>query len=74
MAHDKGVHNIVKALDSEDLWRMSDDGTIRRAFAVPYDDRVFRCIVMPYYKPLAVKLAENPDSLKTMARQMIACA
>jgi hypothetical protein len=74
MAHNKGIHNIPEVLHSKDLWRMSDDGTIRRAFGVPYDDRVLRCIVMPYYKPLAVKLAEDPDSLKTMARQMIACA
>jgi hypothetical protein len=73
IAQEKGADHIPDVLQCGDLWRMSNSDSIRQAFGTSYDDRIYRCIVMPYYTPLAQKLAQDPDSLKTMARQLIFC-
>jgi hypothetical protein len=73
IAQEKGADHIPDVLQCGDLWRMSNSDGIRQAFGTPYDDRIYRCIVMPYYTPLSQKLAQDPDSLKTMARQLIFC-
>lgn len=63
---------IVKA---KDLWNLSDG--IRKLFVFDksqeWEDRVLRCILLPFYLPLRERLRENPDSIKTMAIQMLTC-
>ena len=57
-----------------------DPVTLHRIFSTPDDSDDFepesilhQIVIIPYYTPLVVKLAQNPDSLKDMARQLIAC-
>jgi hypothetical protein len=73
-AREKGIDHVPAILSSKDLWRMSDEGTIRAAFGKhDYEDRVLRCIIMPSYTPLVEQLAQDPDSLKVMVIQLIKC-
>lgn len=63
---------IVKA---KDLWWLSKG--IRRSFNLNQDDwenRVLRCLLLPYYLPIHDRLRENPDCIKIMAKQMLKCA
>lgn len=71
-----GVRYLPEILKAKDMWKLSDG--IRQYFlfegtALKWDDRVLRCIVLPYYIPLSVQLLRKPDSIKTMARQMLRC-
>ena len=40
---------------------------------VDFDDRILRFILMESYLPLASQLMKNPNSLKTMVKQLIIC-
>lgn len=65
------VEYVGEMFKAKDLWPLSDG--VREAFGAPYNDRTFCCIVSPCYIPLSKKLAEDPDSLIKMAKQLIEC-
>ena len=67
------VDHLPEILKSKDLWKLSDGVRHRFALTEHWDDRVLRRIVSPCYVPLAERLVEEPDSLKTMVRQMLQC-
>lgn len=75
-AHDRGaVEHLQEIVKAKDLWYLSDG--IRKQFILDesqkWKDRVLRCIVVPFYLPLHEQLRENPDSIKTMVKQMLTC-
>ena len=75
-AHDRGAgKHLPEILKAKDLWYLSD-GT-RKHFVFDesqeWEDRVLRCILLPFYLPLRERLRENPDSIKTMVMQMLTC-
>lgn len=76
LARDRGIReHLPEMLKAKDLWRLSQG--IRKNFVFDesqkWEDRILRCIVLPYYIPLCERLRENPDSIKTMATQMLTC-
>ena len=71
---ERGVDHFPETLRTRDLWKLSEG--IRRHFVFQktdrWEDRILRCIVLPRYIPLRQRLL-NPDSLVTMAKQLLKC-
>ena len=71
-----GIGHILDTSKARDVWKLSED--VHRQFVSrkrkTLDDRVTRCLVLPSYIPLEEQLAESPNSIKLMARQILSCA
>lgn len=67
--------HLVEIVKAKDLFRLSEG--IRKNFVFDesqkWEDRILRCLLLPYYLPLCERLRENPDSIKAMATQMLKC-
>ncbi|KAI0692608.1 hypothetical protein BC835DRAFT_1520876 [Cytidiella melzeri] len=68
------LDHVPELAKLKDLWHLSSD--IRSLFdAAPHPDkdRVPRCLLMNHSTPLSEKLVQAPNSLITMAKQVITC-